>query len=65
MITINKVKIYSSYKGNIDGYARMTVNKEPEISDKEWFMIDSFIQDLLLVKKTKHLNLLEIDYFRN
>ena len=43
----------------------MTVNKEPEISDKEWFMIDSFIQDLLLVKKTKHLNLLEIDYFRN
>ena len=53
MLTINKLKIYSSYKGDIDGYARMMINKVPEISDKEWSLIDNFLQDLLLANRGK------------
>ncbi|MCX8531931.1 hypothetical protein [Chryseobacterium luquanense] len=53
MIDLKKVKIFFSYKGNIDAYAKATINCQSEITTKEWMIIDSFVQDIFLIKKNK------------
>jgi len=51
MITINKVKIYQCFNGDIDGWARVGSKEEKLIMDDEdWFLIEGFIQDINLVK---------------
>jgi len=52
MITVDKIKIYSRFNGNVDGWARVGTTEEKSImNDDDWFLIDTFIQDLSLVKK--------------
>jgi hypothetical protein len=52
MITQNKLKIYTSYSGDSDSWARMSSNKEKEVmNDADWSLIGSLLQDIQLVKK--------------
>ena len=51
MITIDKLKIYKSYDGDIDGWARRMNRNDERISSEDWYLIDSLIQDLLIVQK--------------
>ncbi|MFY7665155.1 hypothetical protein [Flavobacterium sp.] len=50
MITLRKVKIFQKFNGDIDHFARIgkTHDKE-EISDRDWLLIESLLQDLELV----------------
>lgn len=51
MITINKIKIYKRFNGEIDGWARIGTEEEKlAMNDNDWFLIDKFIQDINLVK---------------
>lgn len=52
MLTQEKIKIYNSFQGDIDGWARMGSRKEKAImNDGDWFLIDGLLQDIQLVKK--------------
>ncbi len=52
MITQEKIKIYNSFQGDVDGWARMDSKKEKAImNDGDWFFIDGLLQDIQLVKK--------------
>jgi len=52
MITQEKVKIYNSFQGDVDGWARMGSKKEQSImKDNDWALIDNLLQDILLVRK--------------
>ena len=52
MITQEKIKIYSSFQGDVDEWARIGSKKEKAImNDGDWSLIDSLVQDMLLVKK--------------
>jgi hypothetical protein len=52
MITKKKIEIFNRYNGDIDKWARNNSNKEKLlIEDNDWYLIDSFLQDLFLVKK--------------
>ncbi len=49
MITIDKLKTYEYYGGDADGWIRLKQDSQ-KISDADWQMIDSLLEDLLLVK---------------
>ena len=52
MITNDKIKIFKKYNGDIDSWTRNNSKKESLIiSDDDWYLIDTLIQDLLLMKK--------------
>ncbi|WP_256005066.1 hypothetical protein [Pedobacter deserti] len=52
MITLKHLKIYKSYDGDVDSFARCATKKELSIiNDSEWFFIDNLIQDLVLAEK--------------
>jgi hypothetical protein len=52
MITKDKIRIFNKYDGNIDSWARSGSKKEKLIiSDDDWYIISTHIQDLFLVKK--------------
>jgi hypothetical protein len=52
MITSSKLKIYKYYKGDIDNWARAGTKLEKSImKDEDWAIIESFLQDLALIKK--------------
>ena len=52
MITIDKIKIYKRFNGDVDGWARVGTKEEKSIiSHIDWFLIEGFIQDINLVKK--------------
>lgn len=52
MINKTKIKIYCKYDGNIDSWTRSIFKKDKlAISDEDWFLIDSFLQDLSIVNK--------------
>jgi len=52
VITIDKIKIYKRFNGDIDGWARIGTKEEKSImNDNDWFLIEGFIQDISLVKK--------------
>ena len=51
MITISKLKLYQSFNGDIDFFSRVASEREKNsISDNEWFLIDSLISDIDLIK---------------
>jgi len=50
MITKQKIKIYTKYKGDIDGFSRGGKRNEKEIiKDNDWTIIDNVLQDLKLI----------------
>lgn len=52
MITLKKVKIFQKFNGDIDHFARIGKTQDKgEISDNDWALIDSLLQDLELVDK--------------
>lgn len=52
MITVEHLKIYFSYKGDGDGFVRLATSREKAIMNyKNWSLIDSFIQDILIVNR--------------
>ena len=45
MITVEKIKIFNSYGGDIDGLARNSrTNDHNLITDNEWALIDNFLK---------------------
>ena len=51
MITEDKLKMYSRYDGDIDSWARTSSRNEKTLmNDKDWFAIESLLQDLKLVR---------------
>jgi hypothetical protein len=65
MITLRQLEIYKKFNGDNDQFARIGSAKDKLVfSDTDWSLIDSFLQDLELVKNglasdrfTKNLNL--------
>jgi hypothetical protein len=54
MLTLAKIRVYRKYGGDIDGFARAkNQNDYTVITDDEWFLIDSLVQKLFLVKNGK------------
>ena len=54
MLTLAKIRVYRKYGGDIDGYARAKNPHDcPLVTDEEWFLIDSLVQKLMLVKNGK------------
>ena len=52
MITKEKLKIYQSYKGDIDGWSRFAKGRQKEIfGDSDWSLIEGLIQDIKLVDR--------------
>src|SRR4051812_18575549 len=52
MITTEKIKIFNSYGGDIDGLTRNSRSNDHNlISDNEWSLIDNFFQDIELINK--------------
>lgn len=52
MITEDKIKIHVRYDGQIDRWVRSgSKNEKSLMTDDDWYVIDSLVQDLFLVKK--------------
>jgi len=52
MITLEKIKIYNNFKGDIDKWIRIGSKIEKvQMEDEDWYVIDGLIQDIKLVKK--------------
>lgn len=52
MITRKKIEIFKKFNGDIDHLARVgTAQDKMDISDEDWGLIHSFLQDLELVDK--------------
>ncbi len=52
MITVEKLKIYKKYSGNIEGWDRFGKKKDKSFLEyEEWELIDELIQNLELVEK--------------
>lgn len=48
-ITLEKLKVYQKFSGDIDGWARMGSSEEKEnMSDEDWYIIDGLIMDIKL-----------------
>ncbi len=51
MITTEKLKVFNSYGGDIDGLARVGRDHEKALFDNDdWYIISSFYQDIELIK---------------
>lgn len=49
MITKEKLTVYRKYNGDLDLWARIGASKEKSImSDDDWYLIDSLIQDVII-----------------
>lgn len=54
MLTLTKIRVYRKYGGDIDGLTRAKNQKDASlVTHDEWFLIDSLIQKLALVKNGK------------
>ena len=52
MITIEKIKIFDNYGGDIDGLARVGRDYEKKLFDNnDWSLIDNFYQEIELINK--------------
>lgn len=55
IITIDKLKLYTAYCGDIDGFSRTNSNKNKQVfgndSDNAWATISSKLQDIELISK--------------
>ena len=50
MLTLEKLKIYDRYEGDIDGWTRTRKNNDKSaMTDDDWFLIDELRQGLSLV----------------
>ena len=51
MITDKMIAVYKKFNGDIDDWARMgTADDKLTVSDKDWFMIDNFLQGFTWIK---------------
>lgn len=51
MLNTEKIGLYRKYAGDIDGFARAgDAEARAVITDDDWFLIDSLVQKLFLVK---------------
>lgn len=50
MLTIDKLKMYRRFNGDIDGFARSKVDDRSGITDEDWRVIDELRQALFLVR---------------
>jgi hypothetical protein len=46
MITTKKLKIYQSFRGDIDGFARSGGRYNDEISDEDWILIQNLLTEV-------------------
>ncbi len=52
MITLEKLKVYDKYAGDIDHLQRMNNDYDKKLMiDDDWFLISEFIQDIGLIKR--------------
>ena len=52
MITLRKLKIFASFKGDVDMFGRAGRTKEKEIMDDgDWHLIDLLIQDATVIDR--------------
>ena len=52
MITEAGLAVYRSFNGDVDGFARVgTAAQKALLPDKEWGLVESFLQDLYLVQQ--------------
>lgn len=52
MITLRQIEIYQKYNGDGDDFIRRGTETEKTIIDyPHWALIDSLVQDLILIKK--------------
>lgn len=52
MITIEKVRVYVKYSGQLDYWARMASEADLKIlNDEDWELIQGLIDDLVLMRK--------------
>ncbi len=52
MITIKEIEIFQKFNGDIDHFARVGSSKDKrEITDKDWYLLNSLLQDIEIVKK--------------
>ena len=50
MLTLEKIQVYESFNGDIDGWARTARPGNPaDMTDEDWFLIDELRQALYLV----------------
>ena len=51
MITLDKLKLYLKYDGDIDMWSRVNNNEEQQIiSEEEWSQIQNLLQELYLIE---------------
>ena len=50
MLTVDKVKIYHRFDGDIDGYSRSRTVDQSGITDEDWRLIDELRQALFLIR---------------
>ena len=50
MLTLDKLKMYRRFNGDIDGYSRSRVDDQSGITDEDWNAIDELRQALFLVQ---------------
>ena len=51
MITLSKLKIFKSYKGDVDMFARSGQKYRDQITDVDWYLIDRLIQDAMVINR--------------
>lgn len=69
MLTLEHLRIFHRYNGDIDSWARSGSKKENEImSDEYWSLIDNFQQDMELIRNgiaSKKFKMKVMDSFKN
>jgi len=50
MLTLDKLKMYRRFDGDIDGFARSRVDNRSGITDEDWRVIDELRQALFVVR---------------
>ncbi len=50
MLTLEKVEMYRRFGGDIDGFARSSVDDSSGITDEDWHVIDELLHALFLVQ---------------
>jgi hypothetical protein len=51
MLTSSKVETYKRFKGDIDGWARVSRKSEDDITEAEWTQLDQLVQRLTICKR--------------
>jgi hypothetical protein len=65
MITVEKIKIFLKYRGDLDAWARLSKKREAQImTDSDWKLIDDCIQGIYLVKSGKASTDFEVKHKR-